>query len=147
MTSQRAPTEWLPGVAPGRLRWKPDGTGLATRTYRIRLLGPGRWETTYRGAPISIDQRRSVAVAKAEQHYAELRRQRQVVGFGVGSGISLVVAITGLITMTPLGYFVFVAGFGLFLGLGARSVAASTRNLLDPYRIRESWEPPDWWNR
>jgi hypothetical protein len=87
-----------------------------------------------------------VAVAKAEQHHNEVRRQRQIVGFGVGSGVALVVAVTGLVTLTPLGFFVFVAGFGLFLGLGARSVAASTRNLLDPYRIREWWEPSDWWS-
>lgn len=43
--------------------------------------------------------------------------------------------------------FSFSALVGVFLGSLARCVAAITRSLLDPYRIRESWEPPDWWNR
>jgi hypothetical protein len=33
-----------------------------------------------------------------------------------------------------------------FLSSVARRVAAITRSLLDPYRTREPWEPPDWWN-
>lgn len=136
--------DWIQ-VVPGRLHWRGDGTGLVSGQYRIRLLGPGRWETTFRGRPISVDERRSMAMAMAEQHHHEVRRKHQIVGFGVTAGVSLVVAVVGLSTLTPVGFFVFVAGIGLFLGFGARSIAASTRNLLDPYRIREPWERSDWW--
>lgn len=48
---------------------------------------------------------------------------------------------------TLSGYLLFAAAAGLFVSSAARLVASLSRNLLDPYRIREPWESRDWWSR
>lgn len=135
-------------VASGRLRWVQDGEDLVTGEYRIRLLGPEQWETTLRGRPIHVDRRRSMALAYAEHHFREAQRRKQITWWASSAGVSLLGAIVLYRWIsTPLGFVSFAALVGVFLGSLARCVAAITRSLLDPYRIRESWEPPDWWNR
>ena len=46
----------------------------------------------------------------------------------------------------PLGFFLVGVFVWVALSAAARAVASATRNLLDPYRTREKWEPSDWWN-
>lgn len=149
MSTQRTPriAEGL-GVASGRLRWHSDGDDLVSDKYRIRLLGPGEWETTLRGRFLRLDTRRSVALAAAEHHYRETQRIRQITWWGLSAGAALVVAAVAQAWIrSPLGLFLFAGGVWLFVASLARLSAAITRNLLDPYRTRESWEPSDWWNR
>lgn len=134
-------------VASGRLRWAPEGRDLVAGRYRIRLLGPGRWETTRRGRVLHVDSRRSMALAYAEHHHREIQRLTQITGWGLGAASGLLAAVVLYKwTSTPIGFLLFALAIGTFLGSGARCVAAMTRSLLDPYRTRESWEPPDWWN-
>jgi len=71
-----------------------------------------------------------------------------MIWWGSQAGVSLLVAAILSHWLTdPVGFFLFAAAAGFFLGSLARCQAAGNRSLLDPYRTRESWEPPDWWNR
>jgi hypothetical protein len=136
------------GVASGRLRWHPDGDDLVSGKYRIRLLGPDQWETSRRGRVLRVDTRRSIALAAAEHHHRELQRRQQITRWSLSAGAGLVAAaIIHLWIRTPLGLFLFAAAVWVFVASLARCSAAITRNLLDPYRTREKWEPSDWWNR
>jgi hypothetical protein len=138
--------EWI-GVASGRLRWTRDGDDLVAERYRIRLRGPGEWETTHRGRILRVDQSRSMALAGAEHHHHESQRIRQIAQFAVLAGVALLAAaVTIRWLSTPLGFLLFAVAVGVFLGSAARCQAAVNRSLLDPYRVRESWEAPDWWN-
>ena len=140
-------TDELIGVASGRLRWTHDGDDLVAGRYRIRLLGPGQWETTCRGRFLRVDERRSTALAMAEHHHREFQRIQQITRWGLSAIASLsAAAVAGLWISTPLGLAVFVGAAGAFLSSMARCVAPVTRSLLDPYRKREPWEPSDWWN-
>lgn len=140
-------TEERVGVASGRLRWKLDGDDLVSGQYRIRLLGPGLWETTRRGRLLRVDLRRSMALANAEHDYREIQRIHQIVRWGLSATAALLTAIVlNRWNTTPLGFFLSAVAVGAFLGSSARCLAAITRSLLDPYRTRESWEPADWWN-
>jgi hypothetical protein len=77
-----------------------------------------------------------------------MQRRRQMIWWGSQAGVSLLVAAILSHWLTdPVGFFLFAAAAGFFLGSLARCQAAGNRSLLDPYRTRESWEPPDWWNR
>jgi hypothetical protein len=135
------------GVPSGRLRWVEDGDDLLVGRYRIRLLGPLRWETTYRGEPLCLHRRRSQALAAAEHHHREARRTRQIRGWLTVAGAGLVVALVAVNHLTePAGFLSFVSSVGVFLSALARATASATRNLLDPYRTRESWEDRTWWN-
>ncbi len=59
----------------------------------------------------------------------------------------MVVAIVSSYWFTePLGFFLLAVAVWVCLSSAARAVASATRNLLDPYRTRETWEPSDWWN-
>lgn len=148
MVLERPPTteEWI-SVASGRLRWRPVGEHLVARDYRIRLLGPDRWETTYRGRLLGIYTRRSKALALAEHHFREVQRVQQITRWGLSAGVALLGAtVAAQWISTPQGFLLFAVAVGMFLGSTARCLAAINRSLLDPYRTRESWEPPDWWN-
>ncbi|MEX2133403.1 MAG: hypothetical protein WEB67_04600 [Acidimicrobiia bacterium] len=140
-------TEERIGVASGRLRWTRVGDDLVSGKYRIHFLGPGQWETTHRGRFLRVDTRCSMALAMAEHHHGEIQRIQQITRWGLSAGAALLAAfvLTHWIS-TPLGLFLFAAAVWVFLGSVARCGAAITRSLLDPYRTRESWEPPDWWN-
>jgi hypothetical protein len=140
-------TEERIGVASGRLRWIRDGDDLVAGKYRIRLLGPREWETTHRGRCLRVDSRRSMALACAEHHHHEAQRIQQITRWGLSAGVALLVAAVSSRWLSTLpGFLLFMVAVGLFLGSAARCQAAINRSLLDPYRIRESWEPPDWWN-
>lgn len=148
MVLESPPTtdEWI-SVASGRLRWKRVGDGLVADDYRIRLVGPEQWETTYRGRLLRIDTRRSKALAMAEHHFREVQRIQQITRWGMSAGGALLGAtVAAHWISTPQGFLLFAAAVGVFLGSTARCLAAINRSLLDPYRTRESWEPPDWWN-
>ena len=58
----------------------------------------------------------------------------------------LVAVIAGLWLDTMPGMITFSIAVWVLLSSLARWQAALNRSLLDPYRARESWEPPDWWN-
>lgn len=135
------------GPPAGRLLWKRDGGDLVAGRYRVRCIGPEQWETTCRGRLLPFQRRRSLALAMAEHHFREVQRVRQITGFGVSSVVGLLGSIASFLVPQPAGFFVFVISFWLCLSSAARCVAAITRNLLDPYRTRERWEPADWWNR
>jgi hypothetical protein len=47
---------------------------------------------------------------------------------------------------TVLGFVVLSVAVWVFLAATVRCFAAVNRSLLDPYRTRETWESPDWWN-
>jgi hypothetical protein len=135
------------GVASGRLRWTSNGDDLVAGRYRLRLLGPGEWETSHRGRPLERNALRSQALARAERHYREAQRTRQIIQFTVLAGLGMVMAIAATNRLTePWGVFLFAAAVWVLLSSAARSLASVTRNLLDPYRTREKWEPRDWWN-
>lgn len=136
------------GVPMGRLSWARDGDDLVTGRYRIRLLGPRLWETTYRGRHLRVDARRSMALAAAEHHHREMERRRLIIRWGALAGEALLGgAVASHWISTPPGFFLFVAAAWVFLAAVARCQAALNRSLLDPYRARESWEDRDWWNR
>lgn len=80
------------GVPGGRLRWSRHGADLLAGDYRIRLLGPGSWETTLRGRVMRVDGRRSTALAAAEHHYREMLRVRRIVVWGVLALVAMVTA-------------------------------------------------------
>ena len=135
------------GVASGQLRWTRDGDDLMAGQYRIRLLGPRQWETTYRGLFLSVDSRRSIALAGAEHHHRETQRVQQITRWGLSAGVAVLVAAgLSLWLSTMLGFLLFTVAAGMFLSSAARCLAAATRSLLDPYRAREPWEPSNWWN-
>lgn len=132
--------------ASGRLRWVADGENLAAREYRIRLVGPCEWETTHRGHVLRVDPRRSMAIASAEHHYRELLRRRRIIFSSVTAVVAVIVGVLATRWVhTPLGFLVFAGAIGLFVASAARFVAALSRNILDPYRIREPWERVNWW--
>jgi hypothetical protein len=135
------------GVASGRLQWTRNGQGLEAGRYLIRLRGPGEWEVVYRGRPLELHTRRSKALAWAERHHRETQRMEQITRFLVAAGVALVAAAVSVSRLTePWAYFLFAAAVWVLLSSVARAVASATRNLLDPYRTKEKWEPRDWWN-
>lgn len=145
---RRPAPEQFVSVASGRLKWTHDGDDLVSGKYRIRLMGPGRWETTRRGRALRVDPRRSIALAAAEHYHRELQRFQQITQWSLSAGAALIAAVIAHSWIrTPVGLFLFAGAVWLFVSSLARLSAAITRNLLDPYRTRESWEPPDWWNR
>lgn len=148
MAQKSPPVELRIGVASGRLSWVHDGDDLISGQYRIRLIGPGRWETTRRGRVLQEDTRRSMALAFAEHHHRERQRTHQIPGWGlVAVAALLVAALAGQWIESPLGYLLLAGAVWAFLSSIARCVASITRSLIDPYRTREPWEPPDWWNQ
>jgi hypothetical protein len=60
------------GPPAGRLSWCREGDDLVAGGYRVRCLGPERWETTYRDRLLTTERRRSLALAMAEHHFREL---------------------------------------------------------------------------
>jgi hypothetical protein len=130
----------------GRLKWVADGDDLVARDYRIRLLGPRCWETTHGDQVLRVDPRRSMAIASAEHHYRELVRRRRIT---LSSFTALAAVLVGIVATqwihTPLGFLVFAGAIGLFIASAARFAAALSRNILDPYRIREPWERINPW--
>jgi hypothetical protein len=149
MTPSRTPVR-RPSVDPisGRLRWAADGDDLVAGRYRLRLLERRRWEATHGGRLLGHYTHRSVAQAAMGHHHRERRRIRRIAWWATLAGASLVVAafVAGRLA-SPEGFLVFAASVWLFLASVARCVAAVSRNLLDPYRPREPWEPRDWYNR
>ncbi|MFZ0493569.1 MAG: hypothetical protein WAM81_10295 [Acidimicrobiia bacterium] len=140
-------TEERIGAGYGRLKWTRDGDELVAGPYRIRLAMPGLWETTYRGRTLRVDARRSQAFVGAEHHHREVQRLQQIARWVLTAGVAFLVAVIAsqrLITL--LGFVVFAVAIWVFLAAGVRCFAAINRSLLDPYRIRESWESADWWN-
>jgi len=136
------------GVAGGRLRWTRDGDDLVAGPYRIRLAMPGLWETTYRGRTLHVDARRSQALAGAEHHHRELERIQEIARWALLAGVAFLGAVVSSRWLsTVLGFVVLSVAVWVFLAAGVRCFAAINRSLLDPYRTRETWEPPDWWNR
>lgn len=146
---ERRPAEGeFVSVASGRLKWTSDRDDLVAGRYRLRLLAPGQWETSWKGRVLRVDSRRSIALAAAEHHHREAQRAQQIVRWGLSAAAALLAAAISLAWIATLvGFLLFAAGAGLFFASLARLTAAITGNLLDPYRTRESWEPPDWWNR
>jgi hypothetical protein len=138
-------TEEQIGDASNRLRWVRDEDDLVAGRYRIRLLEPGRWETTYRERPLRLDPRRSMAVAGAEHHYRGTQRIQQIVRWGSLAGVAFVVAAVATHWFSLLSVLLLAVAVWVVLGSAVRVFAAANRSLLDPYRFRDSWEPPDWW--
>jgi hypothetical protein len=135
------------GVAGGRLRWARDGDDLVAGPYRIRLAMPGLWETTYRGRTLRVDARRSQALAGAEHHHREVQRVQQIARWGLQAGVAFLGAVVSSRWLsTVLGFVVLSVAVWVFLAATVRCFAAVNRSLLDPYRTRETWESPDWWN-
>lgn len=131
----------------GRLRWTADGDDLVARGYRIRLLGPCQWETTHGHRVLRVDRRRSMAIASAEHHHRELLRSRRIMLASVTATVAVLVGVVSTRWVhTPQGFLVFASAVGLFVASAARLVAALSRNILDPYRIREPWERISWWS-
>ena len=135
------------GVASGRLRWTQDGDELVVGRYRIRQRAPYEWDLSYRGRPLELHTRRSKALAWAERHHRETQRRQQINRWTALSFASVIGAGISLNWLTdPLGFFLIGVFVWIALSAAARAVASVTRNLLDPYRTREKWEPSDWWN-
>jgi hypothetical protein len=135
------------GVASGRLRWTRRGDDLVAGRYRIRLRGPGEWELMHRGRALELHARRSNALARAERHHREAQRRQQITCYVVLAGVGFVAASVVAPRLTePWGLFVFAVAIWVLLRSAARGLASATRNLLDPYRTKEKWEPRDWWN-
>lgn len=102
---------------------------------------------TRRGRVLSISERRSIALSRAEHHHRETQRTHQMSRWAALAGVALAAAaVLANWISTPLGLFLFAVAVWVLLSAVVRFQAALSRNLLDPYRARESWEPPDWWN-
>jgi hypothetical protein len=131
----------------GLLIWSWDRDAAVGGRYRIRNVAPFRWELTFRDRTLSEHRRLSIAQMAAELHHRRTLRQAGMVRWGTLAAVGLAVALVFMGLGGPSGILGTIAG--LWLGLTAlpRFVAALTGNLLDPYRRRDPWEPPDWWNR
>ncbi len=139
---------WL-GLTVERLRWARDGEDHVAGHYRVHQRAPGEWVSTHRGRCLRVESRRSFALATAQRHHHEALRSRQIRSWGLLVVLALVVAVLagGLWLDTVLGMITFSIAVWVLLSSLARGQAALNRSLLDPYRARESWEPPDWWNK
>lgn len=138
--------EWVPDPL-GGLTWRREGEDLVAGSYRLRLLGPLDWETTYRGRPLARYARRSMALAGIAKHRREAQRVQQITAWAALAALALVTAGVAAANLDSATGFFFLAGSTwVFLSALARCVAATSRNLLDPYRARERWEPRDWYN-
>ena len=136
------------GVPLGRLSWTRDGTDLVAARYRIRLRSPGVWETTFRDRPLHIYPRRSMALSGAEHHHREVQRTQQITRWSVLAGAALLVCLAVVDSLNdPVRFLLFAVAVWVFLRSLARATASASRNLLDPYRTREEWEAPDWYNK
>lgn len=70
-----------------------------------------------------------------------------VTGWGLSAGVALLgAAVSSRWLSTLPSFLLFMVAVALFLSSAVRCQAAINRSLLDPYRIREPWERPDWWN-
>jgi len=60
-------------------------------------------------------------------------------------GVATLLAVVAAHWFSLLGILLLAVAIWVFLGSAVRLLATANRNLLDPYRSRDSWEPPDWW--
>lgn len=134
-------------VTSGRLSWARDGNDLVTGPYRIQMRTPAEWQVLFGDRLVDKYERRSMALAWAEHHHREQRRKREIKRWTMSAAIALMVAAGALSQISErwFYFFVFAGCFGVFLNSLARALASASRNLLDPYRTREKWEPRDWW--
>lgn len=131
----------------GRIQWSWDAEGAVGGRYRVRNVAPFRWELTFRDRAISEHHRLSSARVAAELHHRRLLRRADLIRWGALATVSLVVmpglgAVGGAVSILGI-----IAAVWVFATALPRLLAALTGNLLDPFRRRDPWEPPDWWNR
>ena len=144
-TSHRSP----PPIRPmSWLDWSQDGDEYAGGDYRIRLLGPRRWEVLHCDVHIAFDPSLQSALSVAEHHHRERLRLRDLKVWGGVLVVSILVA--GIVEMTLRTLDVWavpVLAIAFYAGISAivRLSAAATRNRFDPYRRRAPWEPRAWW--
>lgn len=131
----------------GLITWYHDHEVVAGGRYRIRNVAPLRWELTFRDRRVSEHRRLSTARVAAELHHRRVLRRVRLIGWGTlaAGGLAAAFVLAGL--GGPAGILGTVGAVWLVLIAAPRIVAAFTGNLLDPYRRRDPWESPDWWNR
>jgi hypothetical protein len=131
----------------GLLLWSWDRDAAVGGPYRIRNVAPFRWELTFRDRPVSEHRRLSIAQMAAELHHRRTLRRTGMVRWGTLVAVGLAVALAFMGVAGPSGILGTLGGLCVCLAGVPRFIAALTGNLLDPYRRRDPWEPPDWWNR
>jgi hypothetical protein len=132
------------------LDWRKEGDGYVGADYRIQLIEPHRWEVLLRGRHLFFDGRLSSAVTRADHHFRDRLRVRDLITWGavlvasvLGAGAIEVWQSTLRLWSLPLFALVFYAAVSAVV----RGYAAMTRNRFDPYRRRAPWEPRGWWQR
>jgi hypothetical protein len=146
-TSHREPTPLRPM---SWLDWAQDDEEYVGGDYRIRLIGPGRWQVLHRGSHLAYDPSLQSAFSVAEHHHRELLRRRDLMVWG---GVLLAsILVSGLVEMISRTLDIWavpVLAIALYAGVSAvvRMYAAATRNRFDPYRRRAPWEPRAWWQQ
>ena len=130
--------------------WKRDGDEYVGGDYRIRLIEPYRWEVVRAGSHLFYDTRLSGALTRADHHYRDRLRIRDLITWGavlvlsvlLAAGVEMAGERSGLWSI-PLLAVALYGGLSAFV----RMVAAATRSRFDPYRRRAPWESRMWWRK
>jgi len=131
------------------LNWQRTEDGYTGGDYLIRLLRPNCWEIRYRGEPVKTTDSLKLAMTRAEFHFREQLRKRDLVKWAIWfiiftGGLIVLVSnwasrIESILLFTALAYG--------WLGALTRLIAATGWSHNDPYRRRLPWERRDWYER
>lgn len=132
------------------LDWRRDGDEYAGGVYRIRLIEPYRWEVLRNGRHLFYDRSLTSSLTRADHHYRERLRARDLIMWAVVFVLSIGLAGAVEEMRDTLGLWgVPLLALSMYGAIGAvvRSYAAWTRSRFDPYRRRAPWEPRGWWQK
>lgn len=134
----------------GWLDWQRDDGDYVGGDYRISLIEPHRWDVRLDGRHLFFDFRLSGALQRADHHYRDRLRRRDLIVWSTVLVVSVVaMAALELFAATNALWSIPLLALALYGAISAavRIFAAATRSRFDPYRRRAPWEPRAWWQR
>ena len=127
------------------LDWHIFDDGFIAGDYRIRLLGPERWQVTCDEATVGEYRRLKTAFSTCEHHARDVLRRRAVVRHGVVAALAFVawLLVDAAFGLTGIGYFALALFPVVFVGIRAlvRCLASTAGNIDNPYLPRIGWDP------
>jgi hypothetical protein len=138
--SQKVPPPILPM---SWLDWARAGDEYVGGQYRIRLVEAYRWEVLRDGKHLFFDARLSGALVRAEDHYRDWLRIRDLATWGAVLVAATVLGIMVGSVREALGlrgYLVLVLAMSGSMVALVKFHAAATGNRSNPYRRRAPWE-------